>query len=54
MLGFAEVVAVSAAVGSTRSRLAKVDALAGLLTAADRAEVPAVVAFKSDRSHVVL
>ncbi|MFC7613007.1 ATP-dependent DNA ligase [Actinokineospora soli] len=44
-MGFAEVVAVSAAVGSTRSRLAKVDALAGLLTAADRAEVPAVVAF---------
>ncbi|MFC5287233.1 ATP-dependent DNA ligase [Actinokineospora guangxiensis] len=47
MVGLAEVVAVSATVGATRSRLAKVDALAGLLTAADRAEVPAVVAFLS-------
>ena len=38
-------VAVSAAVGATRSRLAKVDALAGVITSADGAEVPAVVAF---------
>ncbi|MGW5055112.1 ATP-dependent DNA ligase [Actinokineospora sp. NPDC004072] len=45
MLSFAEVVAVSAAVGATRSRLAKVDALAGLLAAADGDEMPAVVAF---------
>ncbi len=45
MVGLAEVVAVSATVGATRSRLAKVDALARLLTAAERAEVPAVVAF---------
>ncbi|UVS77055.1 ATP-dependent DNA ligase [Actinokineospora sp. UTMC 2448] len=45
MLRFADVVAVSSTVSATRSRLAKVDALAGLLTAADPDEVPAVVAF---------
>ncbi|MGX7825244.1 ATP-dependent DNA ligase [Actinokineospora sp. 24-640] len=45
MLGFADVVAVSSAVGATRSRLAKVDALAALLKAASADEVPVVVAF---------
>ncbi|MCG8919976.1 ATP-dependent DNA ligase [Actinokineospora sp. PR83] len=46
MLTFGEVVAVSAEVGRTRSRLAKVDALAGLLVRADGPdEVEVVVAF---------
>jgi DNA ligase-1 len=43
---FNEVVAVSGVVAATRSRLAKVDALAGALRAADPAtEVPALVGF---------
>jgi DNA ligase-1 len=42
---FSDVVAASAVVAATRSRLAKVDALAGTLRAADPAEVPAVVGF---------
>lgn len=44
---FAEVVAVSAAVGATRSRKAKVAALAGLLRALDPAEVAPAVAWLS-------
>ncbi len=44
---FAEVVAVSAAVGATRSRKAKVAALAGLLRALDNAEVAPAVAWLS-------
>ncbi|WP_285509568.1 ATP-dependent DNA ligase [Actinokineospora sp. NBRC 105648] len=44
-MDFADVVAVSAAVGATRSRLAKVDALAGLLRRAAVEEVAPVVAF---------
>lgn len=49
---FSEIVAVSATVAATRSRLAKVEALAGALRAADRGtetdrdtEIPAVVGF---------
>jgi DNA ligase-1 len=42
---FSDVVAASAAVAATRSRLAKVDTLAGALRTADPAEVPAVVGF---------
>ncbi|MBX3284112.1 MAG: ATP-dependent DNA ligase [Actinobacteria bacterium] len=42
---FADVVATSAAVGSTSSRLAKAEALAHLLRRADPAEVPALVGF---------
>ncbi|HEY2696647.1 MAG TPA: ATP-dependent DNA ligase [Pseudonocardiaceae bacterium] len=41
----ADVVAASATVAATRSRLAKVDALAGILRAAEPAEVRAVTAF---------
>jgi DNA ligase-1 len=41
----ADVVAASATVTATRSRLAKVDALAGVLRAAEAAEVRAVTAF---------
>ena len=41
----ADVVAASATVAATRSRLAKVDALAGVLRAAEPAEVRAVTAF---------
>jgi DNA ligase-1 len=43
---FSEIVAASATVAATRSRLAKVDTLAGALRVADRdTEVPAVVGF---------
>ena len=42
---FAEVVATSSAVAATRSRLTKVDALAGLLRRADGQEIETVVAF---------
>ncbi len=42
---FSDVVAASAAVAGTRSRLAKVDTLAGVLRAADPDDVPAVVGF---------
>jgi DNA ligase-1 len=42
---FAELVATSAAVGSTRSRKAKVEALAGLLRVLDPAEIEAAVAW---------
>jgi DNA ligase-1 len=43
---FSEIVAASATVAATRSRLAKVEALAGALRAADRdTEIPAVVGF---------
>ncbi|MDQ3580046.1 MAG: ATP-dependent DNA ligase, partial [Actinomycetota bacterium] len=46
MLTFGEVVAVSAEIGATRSRLSKVAALAGILRRADgEAEVRAVVSF---------
>ncbi|MBO0851230.1 MAG: ATP-dependent DNA ligase, partial [Pseudonocardia sp.] len=44
---FAEVVAVSAAVGATRSRKAKVEALAGLLRALAAEEVPPAVGWLS-------
>jgi DNA ligase-1 len=43
----AELVAVSAAVGATRSRTAKVQAVAGALRGTDPGEAPAVVAFLS-------
>ena len=42
---FSDVVAASATVAATRSRLAKVDALAGALRTADPADVPAVIGF---------